>query len=178
MNLDNLARRALERTKQASEDAVPTAFGNHGRGLVDPNPAGASASHMGSMRINANEQNYLDGQVLGTGTNLIPYKGLISERYQTISNAINNVPMMAQPGMDAKTASEERQDFINDMSSRQVEIDGYVYPLFENFVPDSPEMFLQLSNNALEKTASEATAVIYQFINEGKIPQELIPYLV
>lgn len=173
-DIRTLAERALLRTKQASEDAVPTAFGNHGAGMMNPDPSHARAAIMGEMRASANRQNYLDGQT--QGTNLIPYKGVLSERYQTISNAINNVQMNSSPEM-AKTASDYQRDFVNDMSSRQVEIDGGIYPLFDNYVPDSPEMFEQIIENALNKTASETSMVIAQMINNGQIPEELIPYL-
>lgn len=168
-----LSQRAFARTKQASEEAIPTAFGNHGSGMVNPDPSQARMSIMGEMRSAANRQNYLDGQI--QGTNLIPYKGTISERYQTISNAINNIPMGGD--MMAKTASEEEQEFIHEMSNKVVEIDGQLVPLFDNFIPDSRGMYNQMVDNTLSKTASETNMVIANLIQNGQVPVELIPYL-
>lgn len=168
----SLAERALMRAKIANEEALPTAFGNHGAGMVNPDPSTARFSILQEMRSAANRQNYLDGQV--SGTNLIPYKGAISERYQTISNAINNVEM-AQPVM-AKAASDQEM-FLNEMRSKVVDIDGQLVPVFENVVPPDAGLYQQIVENTLNKTASDVAMLIPTMIANGLVPEELIPYL-
>jgi len=171
----NLAERALFKAKQANEEALPTAFGNHGAGMVNPDPSRAQFSVLSEMRAAANRQNYLDGQI--SGTNLIPYKGTISERYQTISNAINNVAM-AGPAM-GKVANHvsESESFMEKMASKVVNIDDQLVPVFENVVPTEPAIYEQMVENALNKTASDVSVLIPTMIANGLVPQELIPYL-
>jgi hypothetical protein len=127
-------------------------------GLYDPNPAMAGYSALSQARSDINASTILDGQV--SGTNLLPYRNVLNEGYQTIASAMNPPMGFAGGGM-AKAASD--QEHFQKMASSG---------LFDANVglPDQEGWGL-INDNAMQKAASATEAIIMDMINGGALQQ-------
>lgn len=150
------------------EQAAPTVYGNHGAGIMDPDPSNARHSMQSEVRSQSNRMNYTDGQA--QGTNALPYRQILPENYQAVQ-VLMNVPMMG------KSASEVSNDEAPTFDlTKQADFDSYMGQLadqgiFKKFVPRTLDEY----NKILEKSASLATQVaknnISDMLDKGYIDQ-------
>jgi hypothetical protein len=141
------------------QQPTPSTPYQNASGLYDPNSALAGYSQLSETRSDINARTILDGQI--SGTNLLPYRNVMNEGYQTVNTAMN-VPM-------GKAASEE--DWVDAMEDTG---------LFEdvNIVPDE-EAWATIVHNAQVKSASDTDVILGELVESGimdQIDPELTPY--
>jgi len=175
--LFDLTVAAATRAKEAAVNVgaqlvMPTMFGNHGAGIIDPDPNLAGHQRTTELRAAANYQNYMDNQIVGT--NLAPQRNVLNEMDQTIAYAVNP-PTMGMPqqqmGGQQKMANLQKQaaeEWRSKMASTG---------LFQKYVPESPDEWNKIEGAALQKTASDTEALIAEMINSGYM-QQVAPHLV
>lgn len=158
--LDIIARNALSRVKQASaEEAVPTAFGNHGIGIASVEQDRVASAMIGEQRAQANRMNFLDGQPVGTNTYGLP----LPTSFPVVAQSQDPALMGAQAGVSPKMASMDANQWHTKMANT-----GY----FSQVTP-GPEDWAEMNRRALEKTASELGPTLVTLYQNNCVPEEI-----
>ncbi len=177
--INQLANLAEGLSKEAAmgvggQQVIPTQFANPASGMYDPNPANALYSQLSVARSDANAARILDGQV--SGTNLLPYRSVLNEAYQTVAAGMN-----VQMGGGAKSASNEGEISLEDLSDEDFAQLMAETGLFDDpsIVPDKEGWDL-ITANSMEKAASATNILLADMYNSGvlhnKVPH-LVPYI-
>lgn len=150
-------------------------------GLYDPSDANALYSRLSQARVQANEQRVLGGDTNpgNSGTDLIPYAGVLNQGYGTVNWATTSAqsPLgkaanynedvyaadvftkaasaVAELGIDPYTVSAEELAYIEDQIANAPSEDAFATGIFEDeyLAPTEAEHDQILAN--AEKTASE-----------------------